>query len=77
MKDIATQPATYGLNVEGQPGREVLLALSGRIALDNVNDLLTELRAFLERMSPAKLEVDLGQVEYLDSSGALGERSPD
>ncbi|MEJ2093121.1 MAG: MlaE family lipid ABC transporter permease subunit [Syntrophobacterales bacterium] len=71
MKDIATQPATYGLNVEGQPGREVLLALSGRIALDNVNDLLTELRAFLERMSPAKLEVDLGQVEYLDSSGAL------
>ena len=71
MKEVATKPATYGLNVEGQPGREILLALSGRIALDNVNDLLTELRAFLERMSPARLEVDLGQVEYLDSSGAL------
>jgi phospholipid/cholesterol/gamma-HCH transport system permease protein len=71
MKEVATKPATYGLNVEGQPGREILLALSGRIALDNVNDLLTELRAFLERMSPAKLEVNLGQVEYLDSSGAL------
>jgi len=71
MKKGTTAPQTYGLNVEGQPGREVLLALSGRIALDNVYDVLTELRAFLERMSPAKLEVDLGRVEYLDSSGAL------
>jgi len=71
MKEVATKPANYSLNVEGQPGREVLLALSGRLALDNVNDVLNELRDFLERMSPAKLEVDLARVEYLDSSGAL------
>ena len=71
MKEETTTPQIYGLNVEGQPGREVLLALSGRVALDNVYDVLTELRGFLERMSPAKLQVDLAQLEYLDSSGAL------
>jgi phospholipid/cholesterol/gamma-HCH transport system permease protein len=71
MKEANTAPKTYALNVEGQPGREVLLALSGRVALDNVYQVLTELRAFLERMSPAKLEVDLARLEYLDSSGAL------
>lgn len=71
MKEVATQPATYGLTTEGQKGREVQLGLSGRIALDNVYGLWQELQKQLDEMIPAKLEVDLAQVEYLDSSGAL------
>ena len=71
MKEVATQPATYGLTTEGQKGREVHLGLSGRIALDNVYGLWQELQKRLDEMIPAKLEVDLAQVEYLDSSGAL------
>ena len=71
MKEVATQPATYGLTTEGQKGREVQLGLSGRIALDNVYGLWQELQKRLDEMIPAKLEVDLAQVEYLDSSGAL------
>ena len=71
MKEVATQPATYGLTTEGQKGREVHLGLSGRIALDNVYGLWQELQKQLDEMIPAKLEVDLAQVEYLDSSGAL------
>ncbi len=71
MKRAKTGPKAYGLSIEGEKGREVLLALSGRIALDNVYALLTELRALLDQMIPARLEIDLAKVEYLDSSGAL------
>jgi phospholipid/cholesterol/gamma-HCH transport system permease protein len=71
MNTSAAQAENHGLDIEGQKGREVRFSLSGRIALDNVYELLEELRAQLEEMSPAKLEVDLGRVEYLDSSGAL------
>jgi len=71
MNNLAPQAETYGLDVEGQKGQDVRFALSGRIALDNVYGLLEELRTKIEEMRPAKLEVDLAQVEYLDSSGAL------
>lgn len=71
MNDLTTHAAAYGLNVEGQTGQEVHFALSGRIALDNVYELWSELQTRVDRLSPAKLEVDLAQVEYLDSSGAL------
>ena len=71
MKRSQPVPKTYGMSVEGQKGQEVRLALSGRIALDNVYDMQTELRTLLTQMIPVKLSVDLSQVEYLDSSGAL------
>jgi phospholipid/cholesterol/gamma-HCH transport system permease protein len=62
---------TYDVSVEGEKGREVRFALSGRLALDDVSDMLKELRTLLTEMSPAKLSVDLAKVEYLDSSAAL------
>jgi phospholipid/cholesterol/gamma-HCH transport system permease protein len=62
---------TYGVNVEGQKGQAVRLALSGRLALDNVDVVQEELRALLTQMIPVKLSVDLSKVDYLDSSGAL------
>jgi phospholipid/cholesterol/gamma-HCH transport system permease protein len=66
-----TGPATYGLSVEGQKGQAVRFVLSGRISLDNAYVLLKELRTRLGQMVPAKLDVDLSRIEYLDSSGAL------
>jgi phospholipid/cholesterol/gamma-HCH transport system permease protein len=71
MKRAQPGVKTYGVSVEGQKGQEVRFALSGRIALDNVYDMQTELRTLLTQMIPVKLSVDLSQVEYLDSSGAL------
>jgi phospholipid/cholesterol/gamma-HCH transport system permease protein len=62
---------TYDVSVEGQKGREVRFALSGRIALDDVSDMQEELQTLLTQMSATKLSVDLSHVEYLDSSGAL------
>jgi phospholipid/cholesterol/gamma-HCH transport system permease protein len=71
MKRAQPGIKTYGVNVEGQKGQAVRLALSGRLALDNVDVVQEELRALLTQMIPVKLSVDLSKVDYLDSSGAL------
>jgi phospholipid/cholesterol/gamma-HCH transport system permease protein len=71
MKKAQPGPKTYNVNVEGQKGQEVRLALAGRIALENIHDMQAELRNLLAQMIPVKVSVDLSRVEYLDSSGAL------
>ena len=75
MSRATKGPKTYGLTVQGQTGQDMRLAISGRVALDNVNNLLTELHPLLERQFPTKLTVDLAKLEYLDSSGALALRA--
>jgi phospholipid/cholesterol/gamma-HCH transport system permease protein len=71
MKKAQPGPRTYDVSVEGQQGREVRFALSGRLALDNISAIQEALQTLLAQMIPAKLSVDLSRVEYLDSSGAL------
>lgn len=75
MKKAPAGPQTYGLEVEGQPGRTVRFALSGRLALENFTEALAELRARLKQTAPASLSVDLSRLDYLDSSGALALRT--
>jgi anti-anti-sigma factor len=75
MKKAVTGPKTYGLKVDGQKGQAVHFALSGRLALENFSEVQAELRAQLQQLVPANLSVDLSQIEYLDSSGALALRS--
>ena len=71
--DHPTQPhPNFSLKVAGQKGRELNLAISGRIALENLGHFNLEVAALLGRMTPSKLTVDLAGVEYLDSAGALG-----
>ncbi|MGA7576656.1 MAG: ABC transporter permease [Desulfobaccales bacterium] len=64
--------SNFTLKVAGQKGRELNLAISGRIALENLSLFNEEVSALLTRKTPAKLTVDLAGVEYLDSAGALG-----
>ena len=64
-------PPQYSLQLTGEKGKEVTFSLSGRIALENLKSLDSELKARLQEMAPARLIVDLSQVEYLDSAGAL------
>jgi len=59
------------LKVDGEKGREVVFSLGGRLALDDLKALSAEMEARLLEMVPARLTVDLAQVEYLDSAGAL------
>ena len=44
--------------VTGDPGQEVTLALSGRLALDNLSLLTAEMQARLRELRPAGLTID-------------------
>jgi phospholipid/cholesterol/gamma-HCH transport system permease protein len=71
MKKAKKSGKDYSLSVAGEKGMPVTLAISGRIALENLNALGLEIKERLGGMSPAGLTVDLSGVEYLDSAGAL------
>ena len=47
------------------------LFLAGRLALENLSFLRSQVQARFNEMVPARLTVDLSGVEYLDSAGAL------
>ena len=71
MKKATKAQPHHVLKVTGEPGREITLSLSGRLALDDLSLLSADLQAQMRQMSPAGLLVDLAGVEYLDSAGAL------
>jgi phospholipid/cholesterol/gamma-HCH transport system permease protein len=65
------QKKEYGLRIaEREPG-DVILFVSGRIAIDELNQFMTETKSILRNRTMQKLEVNLGGVTYLDSAGAL------
>ncbi len=67
------QPSrSFSLKVVSQQGQELQLAISGRLALENLSHFNSEVAALLAKMTPSKLTVDLAGVDYLDSAGALG-----
>lgn len=63
----------YGhtIQVSGDKGKHVTFAVSGRVALDNLESFISETQVQLREMIPATLTVDLAGVDYLDSAGAL------
>ena len=70
MSKTAPPQQDHTIRVAGEKG-EVTLAVSGRLALENLNVVRTEIQGLLSRIAPARLAVDLAGVEYLDSAGAL------
>ena len=70
MSKTAPPQQDHTIRVAGEKG-EVTLAVSGRLALENLNLVRTEIQGLLSRIAPARLAVDLAGVEYLDSAGAL------
>jgi phospholipid/cholesterol/gamma-HCH transport system permease protein len=56
-------------------GREekggLVLSLSGRLSLDNLGGLIHQLDAYLAEAKPLGLSLDLDEVAYVDSGGAL------
>ncbi len=59
------------VRTRGDRGGTVQLFLSGRIALDSISLYTEEIRKRLADLQPKELIVDLTNIEYLDSSGAL------
>ncbi len=71
MKKAKGPPFQYHLSVAGEQDREVVLTISGRLALENLRAFEAEIHKHLEEMNPAGLTLDLAGLEYLDSAGAL------
>lgn len=61
----------YALSVSGEKGGNITLSISGSASLDTISLMLPEIKMLLEEKHPSKLTADLGNVEYLDSAGAL------
>ena len=61
----------YALAVSGEKGGSITLSISGSASLDTISLMLPEIKTLLEEKHPSKLTADLGNVEYLDSAGAL------
>ena len=59
------------ISVSGEKGGDILLSLSGRLTLENLEMVDRELRSQLAGLAPASLTVDLAGVDFLDSAGAL------
>ncbi len=58
-------------SIKGQKKGDITLLLSGRIGLENFDVLLRETQGLFTEYSPSQLMVDLAEVDYLDSTGAL------
>ncbi|MEW5910947.1 MAG: ABC transporter permease [Thermodesulfobacteriota bacterium] len=61
----------YRISLQGAPGGDQVLRLSGRLDLPATEHLLAQFRRVLAPTPPASLTVDLSGVEHLDSGGAL------
>jgi phospholipid/cholesterol/gamma-HCH transport system permease protein len=62
----------YRIRIESGKEGEVTLSPSGRIETENLHFFLSEAEAILIEKAPRKIVVDLSEIEYLDSAGALG-----
>lgn len=63
---------TYTIHIQGERAGDVFLSLSGRIEVGNLHLFLSETDTLINQMTPRKLMVNLSNLEYLDSAGALG-----
>jgi len=61
----------YALSVSGEKGGSIILSISGSASLDTISLMLPEIKTLLEEKHPSKLTADLGNIDYLDSAGAL------
>lgn len=71
MENPSVPGRGHTIEVRGEKGQRLVLAVSGRLALDNLHVFNSEVQDFLQKMVPAALTVDLAKVDFLDSAGAL------
>ena len=70
MKTTEAHPA-YSLRAVEKEGKELLLALAGRVSLADTEKLFGEMEALLDGRHPSAVTIDLHDVSYMDSAGVL------
>ncbi|HET6460697.1 MAG TPA: MlaE family lipid ABC transporter permease subunit [Syntrophales bacterium] len=71
MKVPSSKKKEYNLRIEEKGPGDVVLFVSGRIALDDLNNFISDARSILLNKPAKKLMVDIAGVKYLDSAGTL------
>jgi phospholipid/cholesterol/gamma-HCH transport system permease protein len=71
MKYLSVPGRGHTIEVRGEKGQRLTLAISGRLALDNLQVFDSEVQNLFQKMIPAALTVDLAGLDFLDSAGAL------
>jgi len=61
----------FSIASSGDSGGPMHLSLSGQISFQTMTAIQTKIRSIFEELKPSAITVDLGQVDYLDSAGAL------
>jgi phospholipid/cholesterol/gamma-HCH transport system permease protein len=70
MTTALGSPEGYSIQVAGDRD-QVVFSFSGRLALENLDELRADIQGLLGEMAARRLQVDLKGVQYLDSAGAL------
>lgn len=61
----------FDLSYAGEKGGEGAISISGRISIENMSNILHEIKSLISKKLPSSLVTDLAHIDYLDSSGAL------
>ena len=61
----------FSIASSGDSGGPMHLSLSGQMSFQTMTAIQTKIRSIFEELKPSAITVDLGQVDYLDSAGAL------
>jgi phospholipid/cholesterol/gamma-HCH transport system permease protein len=71
MNSPAQSPASYSLLLEEAEIGLLKIDLSGSIALNTIKDLMADVEGFLNKPGLREIVLDLADVHFLDSTGAL------
>jgi phospholipid/cholesterol/gamma-HCH transport system permease protein len=71
MKGSVKNRPRYEIRTEGDRGEEITLFFAGRLSLQGMSGLMEAVQKILDELTPSGMIVDLADVEYLDSAGAL------
>jgi phospholipid/cholesterol/gamma-HCH transport system permease protein len=71
MSPLESQSSAYTISTKRGGNGELTVLLSGRIALENIQALESEILSLLREEKPSRTTFNLAGIDYLDSAGAL------
>lgn len=71
MKEPPHHDKKYSIRIEERDPGHVVLFITGRISLDDLNNFMSDTQGIINNKLPITLDINLGGVTYLDSAGTL------
>lgn len=61
----------FDFDIKGAAGSDLIVSLSGRLSVENLDNMLSSVGDIFSKYRPSSLIIDLKNVTYMDSAGAL------